>query len=37
MNNFLILSKNNSLYRSSKIDKNDVAEIITQFLKQMGK
>ena len=35
--NFLIILKNNSLYRSSKIDSSSVEEIITQFIKQAGK
>jgi len=30
--NFLILSKNNSLYRSSKIDRSSMEEIITQLI-----
>jgi len=30
--NFLILSKNSSLYRSSKIESSDVEEIITQLI-----
>jgi len=32
--NFLILSKNNSLYRSSKIENSELEEIITQLIKQ---
>ena len=30
-----ILSKDNSLYHSSKIENSDVEEIITQLIKQM--
>ena len=32
--NYLILSQNNSLYRSSKIESNSVEEIITQLIRQ---
>jgi len=32
---FLILSKNNSLYRSSKIESSSVEEIITQLIRQL--
>jgi len=35
--NFLVLLKNNSLYRTSKIDSSGVEEIITQFINQAGK
>jgi hypothetical protein len=34
--NFLILSKNNSLYRSSKIESSGVEEIITQLIGQQN-
>jgi len=33
--NFLILYKNNPLYRSSKIENSDIEEIITQLIKQL--
>ena len=33
--NFLILSQNNSLYRSSKIENSDVEEIITKLIGQL--
>ena len=33
--NFLILSKNNSLYHTSKIDNRGIEEIITQLIKQL--
>ena len=33
--NFLILSKHNSLYRSSKIENSGVEEIITQLIRQL--
>ena len=33
--NFLILSKNNSLYRSSKIESSDVEEAIIQLIRQL--
>jgi hypothetical protein len=33
--NFLLLSKNNSLYRSSKIESSSMEEIITQLIKQL--
>jgi hypothetical protein len=34
--NFLILSKNNSLYRSSKVESSGVEEIITQLIGQIN-
>jgi len=33
--NFLILSKNNSLYRSSKIESSGVEEVITELIRQL--
>jgi hypothetical protein len=34
--NFLILFKNNSLYRSSKIENSGVEEVITQLIEQLN-